>query len=373
MKYLFTGIAVAVHICLVSLSCVAQERGEQLDPYAPILPPSESADETSTDHDPYAPIVPAHAVDESSLDAPSSQLIGEDRQSMSRWTLFVHSHKFWRKPVFVACIAAIVLGVVGVYVVLRRVVFATACLANVSGVGVALGALLGLDPHAGEGTVEVGAWYEEIFGLFGFSLLVTLGAAATFAWWRESKRLSRESVLGIAYVTTAALLVVLASQVHRATHEIDHIVFGSAVVVESSQLVIVPLFSILIIAVHIVFRKDFLFTSFDSITAQAVKYPVRRLDMLLFATIGLAIAISTRAIGALPVFSFVVLPPLTALLWTERIALVFLLAPILGALSAAIGYGVAFMLLLPVGPSMTLGCVLLFCVAGLRSLLRGAN
>ena len=372
MRYLLLALAVAAGLVLAVSPCFAQDGDEPFDPYAPIAPPTNAHDE-SVDDDPYAPIVPDHSEHVHHSHTPASDPIAGEKPSMSRWTLFLRSHEFWRRPVFVACIAAVVLGIVGIYVVLRRVVFATACLANVSGVGVALGALLGLDAHPGEHTLEPHAWYADIFGLFGFSLLVTVGAAATFAWWRESKRLSRESVLGVAYVGTAALLIVLASQVHRATHEIDHIVFGSAVVVEHSQLIIVPLFSAMIVVVHIIFRKDFLFTSFDSVTAQAVQYPVRRLDMLLFITIGLAIAISTRAIGALPVFSFVVLPPLTALLWTDRIGMAFLLAPILGAITAAIGYGVAFMLLLPVGPSMTLCCVLLFCVAGLRSLLRGAS
>ena len=373
MRYLLLIVVAVLGLGFSPLPCAAQEGGEAQGPYAPILPPNASADDGSVDDDPYAPIAPTHGGEEHHSDTVAPQPIGGSPQTMSRWSLFIHSHQFWRRPVLVASIAAIVLGVVGIYVVLRRVVFATACLANVSGVGVALGALVGLDTHPGEHQIEAHAWYHDIFGLFGFSLLVTVGAAATFAWWRESKRLSRESVLGVAYVATAALLVVLASQVHRATHEIDHIVFGSAVVVEHSQLVIVPLFSALIIVVHLIFRKDFLFTSFDSVTAQAMQYPVRRLDMLLFITIGLAIAISTRAIGALPVFSFVVLPPLTALLVTDRIGLAFLLAPILGAIAAAVGYGVAFMLLLPVGPSMTLCCVLLFCMAGLRGLVRGAG
>ena len=92
--------------------------------------------------------------------------------------------------------------------------------------------------------------------------------------------------------------------------------------------------------------------------------------MVLLITIGLAIAIATRAIGALPVFSLIVLPPLTALLLTDRIGLVFLLAPILGALAAAGGYFTAFMLAWPVGPTMTMCCAGLLVLAGVRGLLR---
>jgi zinc transport system permease protein len=294
-------------------------------------------------------------------------------ESLGRWSLFVRSYRFWRNPILVACVAALVLGAIGVYVILRRVVFATACLANVSGVGVALGALIGLDPHALEHSAETHHWYEDIVGLFGFSLLFTAVLAAAFAWWRESKRMSRESLLGFVYVVSGALLVLLASQLNQSTHAIDDIVFGSAVVVERSQVIIVPLFAALLLIVHIVFNKDFLFASFDPVAARAAHYPVRLLDTLLFVTIGLAIATGTRAIGAMPVFSFVVLPPLTALMLTDRIRLVFFLAPIFGVLGAATGYMTAFMLKLPVGPSMTLCCALLLGLASLRRLGRGSG
>ncbi|MBN1945299.1 MAG: metal ABC transporter permease [Bradymonadales bacterium] len=288
---------------------------------------------------------------------------------MSRFSRFLRSSFLWKSPIFVAVVASLILGFVGIYVVLRRIVFVTACLANVSGVGVALGLLLGLESQH-QVMSESTAWYQDILGLFGFSLLITSLAAAGFAWWRESKRVSSESLLGVAYLVTSALLVLLAGYLNQATHDIDNIIFGSGVVVEPSQVIIVPLFAAAILVVHLILRKDFLFVSFDPVTARAVRHPVHALDMVLLVTIGLAIAISTRAIGALPVFAFIVLPPLTALLLTDRIALVFVIAPFLGALAAAGGYFTAFMLAWPIGPTMTLCCTVLLAIAWLRSLVR---
>ena len=54
--------------------------------------------------------------------------------------------------------------------------------------------------------------------------------------------------------------------------------------------------------------------------------PVRALNAFLFVSIGLAVALCTRALGALPVFAFSVLPAMTALVLTSRIGLVFGLA-----------------------------------------------
>jgi zinc transport system permease protein len=281
----------------------------------------------------------------------------------------MQSSFLWRNPIIVASVAAFILALVGIYVVLPRLVFVTACLANVSGVGVAIGLLLGLGvgEHAAHG--EHSGVFDDLLGVFGFSLVITCLTAAGFAWWRESKRISGESLLGVAYLLSSALLVLLSSQLNHATHDIDDIVFGSAVVVEPSQLVIVPFIAALLLILHLLLRKDFLFVSFDPVMARAIRYPVRALDILLFISVGLAIAIATRALGALPVFAFIVLPPLAALQLTERISLVFVLAPIFGVLSAAGGYFAAFMLAWPVGPTMTVLGVCILALSALRPLL----
>ena len=377
--------ALAFMLCCLAPTLLV---GAQEDPYAPIFIDEKPAPKPQTKpvDDPYAPIF----VDKVTADTAKTKSAvpqQEDRLTPkvappkrkkhdiplraepktiehSKLELFLNSSFLWRDPIIVACIAAIVLGVMGVYVVLKRMVFVTATLANVSGVGVALGLLLGLGAaHGHEGAAI--AWYSDLLGLFGFSLLITAITAGSFAWWRASKFISNESILGVAYLASSAALVLFASQLNQATHDIDNIVFGTAVVVEKSQLVIVPLFSIIILIINFIFNKDFIFSSFDPTTAQAVRYPVRLLNVSLLVLIGIAIAITTRAIGALPVFSFVVLPPLAALQLSERLRHVFILAPIFGLIAAAGGYVAAFMLAWPVGPTMTTACAALLLLSAL--------
>ena len=84
------------------------------------------------------------------------------------------------------------------------------------------------------------------------------------------------------------------------------------------------------------------------------------------------VALSTRALGAMPVFGFSVLPAMIALALTSRIGLVFGLAATIGALGAAGGYALAFVLELPVGATQTalLAVVLVVVISGKR--LRGS-
>ena len=81
--------------------------------------------------------------------------------------------------------------------------------------------------------------------------------------------------------------------------------------------------------------------------------PVGALNAFLFVSVGLAVALCTRALGALPVFAFSVLPAMAALALTARIGLVFGLATALGTLSGVAGYAISFRAELPVGATQT--------------------
>jgi zinc transport system permease protein len=97
---------------------------------------------------------------------------------------------------------------------------------------------------------------------------------------------------------------------------------------------------------------------------------VARLDLALWALVALEVAVTTRAIGALPVFAFSVLPAMAALLVVKRLAHAVLLAGVLGALSAGLGYLAAFFFRFPVGAAEACVGALFFLVAAATARLR---
>jgi zinc transport system permease protein len=81
--------------------------------------------------------------------------------------------------------------------------------------------------------------------------------------------------------------------------------------------------------------------------------PVRALNVFLFLSVGVSVALCTRALGALPVFAFSVLPAMAALAISSRMSVVFALATLFGALSGVAGYAISFRGELPVGATQT--------------------
>ena len=143
------------------------------------------------------------------------------------------------------------------------------------------------------------------------------------AWWRAlfsvnlgNRRLSGETVIGIGYLVAAAcvILILNSPRVTQEAHEVNDLLYGNAVAVPPEQLYIMSAAAIVVALVHGLFGKEFVFTAFDPEMARTLGLRTRFWSLLLFLTFAVAISVSTRAIGALPVFAFTVIPPAAALL-----------------------------------------------------------
>lgn len=276
----------------------------------------------------------------------------------------------WLEPMLASLIGAGLLGYLGFFVVLRRVAFMSAALSQVSGLGVAtafwVGSFFGVSPHD-----ETAFWFSPVTFALGFALL----GAVAFTLPSGSRRVAPESVVALAYLASSALVIVVLNspRIAQEAHEIGDLLFGNAVVVRREHLVQLAVGAVLVLAVHAVFFKDFLFTSFDHETAASLGVPVRALDLGLHASLAVAVAVSTRALGALPVFAFLVLPAGAALLFSERLKVVLVLSVAFSMVSAAVGYWLSWTWSLPTGPVMVALAALFWGLGGLKRLAGGRS
>lgn len=263
------------------------------------------------------------------------------------WADFVAGFEIFRDPLLCAAAAGGVLGFLGVFVVLRRMVFVTATLGQSAGLGVAL---------AFYAQIHLGLTIDPVAGAIAMALL----SATVFALEPSRLRLSRESVLGVSYIAAGALVVMVGDRISQEAHEISAIVFGSAVLVRTSDLVLVLALGGAITLLHLIAHRGFVFASFDPEGARVQGVPVRALDLTLWGSLALMVAVATRALGVLPVFAFAVIPAMTALQLGLAMRPTLWVAGGLGTLAAAGGYLAAFLWSVPVGATQAGVAALLF-------------
>ncbi len=259
--------------------------------------------------------------------------------------------------------AAALCAFVGVYMVLKRVVFVPAALSQMSGVGVAtafyLASVMGVDAHAAP------IWLNPLW----YSLLFAVAGGALFSLNLSHRRVAGETVIGLGYLIAAAGVILILNSPHvtQEAHEVDVLLYGNAVAVPPEQITIMAVTAVLVLLIHGIFGKEFVFTTFDPEMARTLGVATKRWYLLLFFTVALAISVSTRAIGALPVFGFMVIPPAVGLLLGGRLWSVFAISVGVAVAGAAFGYYASFHWSLPTGASMVVTAAL-FLIPGLARL-----
>jgi zinc transport system permease protein len=293
------------------------------------------------------------------------------------WTDFWANFAIFRDAILTGGLAGLLLGFIGVHIVLRRMVFASSAIAQAAALGVALSFWIEalVDPlrHAAghqagpDAHIVSSLLFEPVLWAIAASLLATLVFIAN----PVKLHLTRESLLGFVFLASGAGAVIVGDRIKQEAHDLAAILFGSAVVVQPLDLALVSVATVLLLGGHLLLWRGLVFSGFDPLGARVQGLPVRALNAFLFVSVGLAVALCTRALGALPVFAFSVLPAMAALVLTSRISAVFALAALFGALSGVGGYAVSFRAELPVGATQTALAAVIVGVALAASALRG--
>jgi len=257
---------------------------------------------------------------------------------------FFESSFLWLDVVVASALSGAAVAAVGVHATLRRVVFLPAALSQVAGLGVVTWFLLAhrLPGFPGLELADPGAW----------AILFTALGALALGFVREGRAITREWLLGAAFVGSATAVLLIGASVPQGVHDIDDVLFGNAIALERSVMWQAVGVSLAVLAVQVALARPFVASAFDPETARAHGVPVRRLDAVLFLCMGAAIATNTRVVGALPAFAFAVFPGAGALRLVRDARALVLLAALTGALAAFLGYWLSFELSLPTGACM---------------------
>jgi zinc/manganese transport system permease protein len=187
----------------------------------------------------------------------------------------------------------------GLHVVTRGVIFVDLALAQVAALGTSIGILMGL----GHDSVPT-----YIIAL-GFTFL----GATLFAITRSKKeKVPQEAIIGITYVVTAALMILLFSKSPEGAEHLNHLLVGSILFVSPKIVGITFLLYASIGILHWIYRKQFFAISNGETISNH-----RFWDFIFYMSFGFVVTSSVKIAGVLLVFSFLIIPAVSALLFVN--------------------------------------------------------
>src|SRR5215204_1788935 len=249
----------------------------------------------------------------------------------------------FREALYGALVIAVACSVLGVYVVLRRIVFVGAALAQLSSAGLALALFLG----------GIGIGGELTHHPVALALIVTLGGALFFGLGGGGRAVvPPDATIGVAYaVAAAAGILLIAKAASGEAHDI--FLSGNILGITRADTLVLLAVTIPVLVVHALFYKELLFVSFDRETARTLGYNVRWWDLLLYLTLGIVIASPMQFAGVMLVFNFLFLPAVTGLLLSHTMRGVFFWSVASALAAAFVGFSLSVPFDLPSGPAIS--------------------
>lgn len=265
------------------------------------------------------------------------------------------NYTFLQRALITSILVGIICGLVGVFIILRGLIFMGAGIAHSAFAGGALGILLGINP------------FITIF-LFSTSSAMTIGFINEKGYVEDNN-----VAVGIIFSLTMALAVLFISLIKTYNASVIAILFGNVLIVTTGDMILLISIAIIIVMIIFFMKKELFFITFDDEMAKATGLPVKFISYVFLILISLAIVVSLKAIGAILVFAMITTPAAAAYQWSYKINRILWLSIIFGAISSFVGLFISFILNLPSGSTITITVSIIFVISIILSPKRRAG
>jgi zinc transport system permease protein len=253
----------------------------------------------------------------------------------------VLSYGFMQRALAAGIFVGVLCGVLGVFVVLKRLSFIGVGISHSAFGGIAIGVLLGIDP---------------LVAAVVFSTVI----AWAIGWLSRHGRLHEDTAIGILFSSAMALGVALISM--SGTYQLDLFgyLFGNILAVSPRDLWLLGSIAVVVLAGIGLLFKELLFLTFDEEVARANGLPVTPLYFLLLTALALAIVAAIRVVGLILVEALLVMPAAIGYQLAGGYRSMLAIAVASAVLSAIAGLFVSYVVNVAAGATIVLVLTALF-------------
>jgi zinc transport system permease protein len=254
--------------------------------------------------------------------------------------------------------ASVVSGIIGSYVVVKRIVFMSGSISHavLGGIGFALW----LERAKGY------SWISPLYGALVTALLSALIIGWIYLYYKERE----DTVIAALWSIGMAIGIVFIAQTPGSNVELTNFVVGNILWVSTSDLIILLSLDLFVCAAVFFLYNRFLAICFDEEQARLQGVSVNALYMLLLMLIAIAVVLLIQVVGVILVMTMLTIPPAIANLVTTKLSRMMFLAMLLSMFFCIVGMGMAYHLDWPGGATIALTAGLTYASALLLSRIR---
>ncbi len=255
-------------------------------------------------------------------------------------------YEFMQNAFIAAVLVSVACGMVGTYVVVKKIVSISGGISHAAFGGIGLGYLIGINP---------------IVAAIPFSIF----SALSIGFINKRIKISEDTAIGILWTTGMALGIIFINLSPGYAPDLFSYLFGSILTVPDSDLTLMLILDIVIIIIVFLFNREFIAISFDEEFSKTIGIKVEPLYLLLLCLVALSVVVLIKVVGVILVIALLSIPAAISMQYTSSINKVMTFSVIIGLVLNILGLWLSYIFNLASGATIVIILGLTFIISSL--------
>lgn len=253
-------------------------------------------------------------------------------------------YDFFQNAFVTTLLIGISCGLVGTYIVAKRMVFISGGITHASFGGLGFSYFIGLSPTAG-------------------ATFFAVASALGILWLSENKKAREDSLIGIFWSAGMAIGILFIYLTPGYAPDLMSYLFGNILTVTGEQIALSCLLCLGIILFFAFFHRPLFYIAFDKEYSRTHHLPIHRIDIGISVIIALCVVFCMKLAGIILVISYLTIPQAIAGIFYKNFRQLLIASAIISSLGSLIGLFVSALLNLPSGATIVVCFLFFFIIA----------
>ena len=263
------------------------------------------------------------------------------------------SYSFFQNALLGVLFVSIAAGIIGTYVVSRRMVFITGGITHACFGGLGLGFFLGINPIA-------------------MAAVFAIAAATGVEWMSTRQNVRQDSAIGVIWALGMALGTLFIFLSPGYVPELTSFLFGNVLTITSTDIILFTAYLVVLLAFFAVFYPQILLCAFDPDFAATRRLRVSAINLAMTIMIAICIVLTIRLIGIMLLMSLLTMPQMIAEMFTNRFHHMMIISSLVSIACSVLGIFCSYWIAVPASATIVLTLVAAYAVARIIRIIKAS-
>ena len=263
------------------------------------------------------------------------------------------SYSFFQNALLGVLFVSIAAGIIGTYVVSRRMVFITGGITHACFGGLGLGFFLGINPIA-------------------MAAVFAIAAATGVEWMSTRQNVRQDSAIGVIWALGMALGTLFIFLSPGYVPELTSFLFGNVLTITSTDIILFAAYLVVLFAFFAVFYPQILLCAFDPDFAATRRLRVSAINLAMTIMIAICIVLTIRLIGIMLLLSLLTMPQMIAEMFTNRFHHMMIISSLVSIACSVLGIFCSYWIAVPASATIVLTLVAAYAVARIIRIIKAS-